>query len=507
MATTALLVGFWTVGITAGVGIGYGWQPMPDGSPRVEYIVQMSPEMISMLQSGQSIPIVSEVPARIGPVGRVRIVIGTDDLPRQGLQVETTQLKPQPGGGSESAAAPESGLLQAEFRQPVDTALPGGPDQTDPAAAPRTRVARQFTSPPSTRLQPANKPATTESTIAPNGRYSNAGSPTTLSPAAAYPWDRTEGSAAKSMTSAQPAPPNEPAVDGGSFWATGLNQTQTPGETPPAGENALQDSAARINQRANEIKNAAERIRQGQDYTETPQNRPWSDTAARRQAASTEPGNRAAQSDPSGQGGPTETDNWNNPPGNWNDPASRNARARFAQAPTSSNRSPQTEATTLSLGFPPGQPAYAKTESTNRGAASAESIRRDMLNQPANAPVGPVTSQSQESFLGNDWPDPANPSHHNPPPNVEGGTRESRPNNRSRQLTEDDQTQTDGQQTESGGPISIFSLLLAWVLLTGSVGGNVYLFWSYLDVRGKYQSVVRSARSSLYTSTTSSING
>ncbi|MCC6491629.1 MAG: hypothetical protein IT424_01260, partial [Pirellulales bacterium] len=34
-------------------------------------------------------------------------------------------------------------------------------------------------------------------------------------------------------------------------------------------------------------------------------------------------------------------------------------------------------------------------------------------------------------------------------------------------------------------------VLAAWVLLSGSVAGNFYLFWSYLDVRQKYRSLVR----------------
>jgi hypothetical protein len=35
------------------------------------------------------------------------------------------------------------------------------------------------------------------------------------------------------------------------------------------------------------------------------------------------------------------------------------------------------------------------------------------------------------------------------------------------------------------------AVILAWVLLFSSVAGNVYLFWSYLDVRTKYRSLVR----------------
>jgi hypothetical protein len=34
-------------------------------------------------------------------------------------------------------------------------------------------------------------------------------------------------------------------------------------------------------------------------------------------------------------------------------------------------------------------------------------------------------------------------------------------------------------------------VVAAWVLLVGSVAGNLYLFWSYLDVRQKYRLMVR----------------
>ena len=40
-------------------------------------------------------------------------------------------------------------------------------------------------------------------------------------------------------------------------------------------------------------------------------------------------------------------------------------------------------------------------------------------------------------------------------------------------------------------PSNLFAVLLAWVLLCGSAAGNLYLFWSYLDVRTKYRALVR----------------
>ena len=40
---------------------------------------------------------------------------------------------------------------------------------------------------------------------------------------------------------------------------------------------------------------------------------------------------------------------------------------------------------------------------------------------------------------------------------------------------------------------STIPLILAWVLLSGSGAGNLYMVWSYLDIRSKYRGLVRSA--------------
>ena len=72
-------------------GVGFGWQPMPDGSPRYEYIVQVDADLAATLADGQSIPVVGEVPEEIHPIGRVRVVIGDGPLPRERL---VTRLKP-----------------------------------------------------------------------------------------------------------------------------------------------------------------------------------------------------------------------------------------------------------------------------------------------------------------------------------------------------------------------------------------------------------------------------
>jgi hypothetical protein len=52
-------------------------------------------------------------------------------------------------------------------------------------------------------------------------------------------------------------------------------------------------------------------------------------------------------------------------------------------------------------------------------------------------------------------------------------------------------TERAGASTPPAGRDNTAVVLAAWVLLTGSVAGNLYLFWSYLDVRQKYRALVR----------------
>jgi hypothetical protein len=77
--------------LVSGMGVGFGWRPMPDGSPRYEYVVQIEPEMLEALAAGQSIPIVAEVPEDVQAIGRIRIVVGRDELPRE---PGVTRLRP-----------------------------------------------------------------------------------------------------------------------------------------------------------------------------------------------------------------------------------------------------------------------------------------------------------------------------------------------------------------------------------------------------------------------------
>ncbi len=65
--------------VAAACGVNYGYQPADDGT--MEYIIQIEPALLNELRNGQ--PITSVLPAEVQPIGRFRIVVGTEELPRQ----------------------------------------------------------------------------------------------------------------------------------------------------------------------------------------------------------------------------------------------------------------------------------------------------------------------------------------------------------------------------------------------------------------------------------------
>jgi hypothetical protein len=63
-------------------GVNFGWQQAENAADGYEYIVQVEPELLDTLRRGESVPIESNVPPEVGPIRKVRIVVGSGDLPR-----------------------------------------------------------------------------------------------------------------------------------------------------------------------------------------------------------------------------------------------------------------------------------------------------------------------------------------------------------------------------------------------------------------------------------------
>jgi hypothetical protein len=64
-------------------GVNYGWQPTEHAKGGSEYIVQVEPELLDVLHSGESAPIESNVPPEVAPIRKVKIVVGRAELPRE----------------------------------------------------------------------------------------------------------------------------------------------------------------------------------------------------------------------------------------------------------------------------------------------------------------------------------------------------------------------------------------------------------------------------------------
>jgi hypothetical protein len=77
--------------LVTGVGVGFGWQPMPGDASASELVVQVEPATLERLAEGATIPLATDVPAEAGRVARVRLVLGGA---HKSTRSEETRLKP-----------------------------------------------------------------------------------------------------------------------------------------------------------------------------------------------------------------------------------------------------------------------------------------------------------------------------------------------------------------------------------------------------------------------------
>ena len=68
---------------TVAFGVDWGCRPLPEGG--IEYIIQIEPDMLPKLAKGE--PLFSDIPPNLRDVRSYRIIVGTEELPREG-QVE-----------------------------------------------------------------------------------------------------------------------------------------------------------------------------------------------------------------------------------------------------------------------------------------------------------------------------------------------------------------------------------------------------------------------------------
>ncbi|MBN1852168.1 MAG: hypothetical protein JW829_05560 [Pirellulales bacterium] len=108
-----------TILAAALLGFTWGYQPLDD--QKMEYIVQLRQHELKVLADGTH-EIISEVPPEALPIGRVRILVGDEVLPRKLLTPKPLHI---PGEIAEPAAAlnPQSDFSPLDWTTNVDTML------------------------------------------------------------------------------------------------------------------------------------------------------------------------------------------------------------------------------------------------------------------------------------------------------------------------------------------------------------------------------------------------
>lgn len=97
------------------LGVSFGYEPSTDAEEGYDYTVQVEPELLEQLRKGRADTIEANIPPEVTPIRRIRVVVGTDELPK----------KLRPGTSA-----------RATYRQDLDPASQPGIDllaQTGPA--------------------------------------------------------------------------------------------------------------------------------------------------------------------------------------------------------------------------------------------------------------------------------------------------------------------------------------------------------------------------------------
>lgn len=558
--------------LASSMGVLFGWQPMPDGSPRYEYVVQLDPDLLAALEAGESIPISTDIPEDLQPIGRIRIVVGREPLPRTRL---TTALKPVPLKKS------REGLAETQHRvAPVEPATSGRYNN----APPQTILPPNDTA-PSSILPPQDTQGLAgslqDATQSLGNQLRNVGE--SVRTDAQQMFGRTGlgsvgndvssgvagqiGKAAEQMQQGfqQGTEPFRQAAQqaGQQLRNAAENLGQQARETVdqfgrPLRERSIldarEDNSRGNNPRGNNSRESNSResnpqtilppgsTPSQQQFTGNPSRRqqfdqpvssrrdnreasPWRNSEAPN-AGNIVSGNIAPGSNPPpafGSAPPARTttthpEAFNTPwPSQGQAPYRNQATLPRQQSATPQilpNKAPrdrfdlanhptanQPTAGDISGRNPPNDkwdngpnpPAndfnrspHLAGEDSHSHASSAPEIRRNMLDRPANAAL--LTDRGQPA-LPTSGPAFSQPSERRPSERPTRA-RDFGWDNASRRAAELPPSRNEDPAR------TVFPLLLSWVLLSGSGAGNLYLLWSFWDVRNKYRGLVHNARGS-----------
>jgi hypothetical protein len=495
MAAALVALFAWTIlianlGIASGTGIICGWQPMPDGSASYECVVQLEPRLVHSLKQGDSIPLSVEVPEHVRPISRIRLVVGEGSVPRQTL---ATNLKAWPAADKQ----PRDGVVETQFttandagrynnRQPTNGAvvpLNDGMSNTQDAFARSLQYGGQAVRQAASEItqdilppDPGRGIATAVDRASQElGNNLRSASETVRDDIRQLFGDDTgpEQSAEVLPPSRQGATSNpqpvQPILPGDSGHANG-NHRRLDQPIGPNPANAWQSSQTPHNAANNQITPPGATGSQWPELSNQPQVRDSNAAPL---------GDRYGGNSPSVGNNPTSGSLGSSPL----DRFGNTSQASLGNVPSADARN---SAATAGQGpgagpaFPPFTPTVGDDPITPTQAAASPTpeIRRDMLSQPANAQIQGANGLP----IGSQPFGPSQPAAQSVPAASDFGWN-TKPQAQQQQVP----------ASTSSAPHGVFPLLLSWVLLSGSGAGNLYLFWSYLDVRNKYRDLVDDA--------------
>jgi hypothetical protein len=468
-------------GLAAEAGIECGWQPMPDGSASYECVIQIAPELLNSLHRGDSIPLTIDVPEHVRPISRIRLVAGNEVVPRQTL---AKNLKPWPTAEKKS----RDGIVETQFTTNNVDPRYTSQQATNGAVVPlngymtnaQDAVARQIQN-GGQAIQNAVGQMTQDVLPPDAGR--------TVGDAV----NRASQELGNNLRSASDSVQSDiRQMFGADATATGNSSILPPGSQPTS-ISANQQPQAILPNNANVAANNMRRLDQP---INSPPGSNWQ---------SSQPSTNMVNpllSNPNIQG----SDGYGATPSLANSGATilpQNTAAQIAnqtdrygnigQTASADNRNGglgNSQPASSGPSFPAFTPTLGNEQSsitpTPMTTSSTPEIRREMLNQPAKAEIQGANGLpiGQQPIALTQVATQAPPSQS--PPATNNFNWDAKP-----QTQQPPTTQLAGPVSTT--PNSMLPLVLSWVLLSGSGAGNLFLFWSYLDVRNKYRDLIDDA--------------
>jgi hypothetical protein len=496
---SALLLVSWVckLSLISATGIVCGWQPMPDGSASYECVVQLEPEMVEAIKHGESIPLSVDVPEHVQPIRRIRITVGKNELPKQSL----ANYKPWPEADKKSRdgvietqfSTNNNGYNQPTAQQQVNQAYNNVQDAFARSLQNGGRAVGDAVNQATQDILPPDPGRSVSDAVNRAGQQ--------LGDNLQQVGDSVQ-SDIRQMFGSEPAGDEIlPPSDSRSAASNNNRQEILPAETPATnGSRRRLDQPITANQNNEWQSTANNGTGTSAGVNNNSQrgvfNAPWPDTNSA-VSNSSQANNGSFTGDRYGTAPSFSQTNPQDVPQN-NQPF--NAGSEYRNNQSQNNTMATADARTQAgnsggLTFPPlntpvtGNDNSAITPTPVNQNSSAPEVRRDMLNRPANAEIqganGLPIGQQAVSNISTQTPPTSMPTNFgwDTKPQTSAASTQTANTNPSPLST----------APLNIAPASVFPLLLSWVLLSGSGAGNLYLFWSYLDVRNKYRDLVDEA--------------